>query len=175
MLTSSRGSQTQQFHPLDIVMTLATKIVLTYAGINKQSCWWRVWASHVGGSSVWTVPVAATWLKSPCKDWTLLLCDHPSQLFCSHCILSPEYKRSILSSAQAVCSSSFCSLEGKLLLGRLSLRGAAFLLYVFSLLKSTFPGLETGISERTWVQTAPPQLLAKKRKEKGNHFISVII
>lgn len=167
MLTSSWGCQTQQFHPLDIVMTLATKIMLTYAGINKQSCWWSVWASHVGGSSVWTVPVAATWLKSPCKDWTLLLCDHPSQLFCSHCILSPEYKWSILSSAQAVCSSSFCSLEGKPLLGRLSLRGAAFLLYdVFSLLKSTVPGLETGISEHTWVQTAPQGCWLKKEKKR---------
>lgn len=78
-------------------------------------------------STVLKVPVAGTWLKSPSKDRTLLLCNYPSQLFCSHCILLPEYKRSILSSAQAVCCSCFWSLGGKLLLGQFLLEGSAFL------------------------------------------------
>lgn len=137
MLTSSRGCQTQQFHPLDIMVTLAAKIVLTYAGINKPCCW-SVWATTSEAALCEQSQLQPLDWRAHAKHWTLLLCDRPSLLFRSHCILSPEYKRSILSSAQAVCSScSSCRLEGKPLLGRLSLKAAAFQLHdVLFLLQS---------------------------------------
>lgn len=132
MLTSSRGCQAQQFHPLDIVMTQATTIMLTYVGINKHPCWWSMWASHVRALCEQSPLQPLGWRARARTQH--LLCDRPSQLFCSRRILSPEDQEAILSSAQAVCSGVFCSLEGKPLLGRLSLQAAAsFLSHAFSL------------------------------------------
>lgn len=42
---------------------------------------------------VLALPVTGSWLKSPSRDRTLLLCNYPSQLFRSHCIPSPEHKQ----------------------------------------------------------------------------------
>lgn len=86
-------------------------------GINNSKNTWQHWLIRPIWHVIWkkyfpckpanpvlTLPVAGTWLKSPYRDRTLLLCNYPSHLFRSHCMLSPEHKRRYFKPCSRLCA-----------------------------------------------------------------------